>query len=175
MKHLDSERLQRLGAGESLPDDTEREARAHLDDCPECRERVASWQRLCAGLSTLESPDPGPEFTAAVLAGLDAPAPAPALALKGWALGIVAASLAAGLLAVFGADLLADFPALVARGIGAFGATVAAALAVLDGLGSSIPEGTGVGLLVVEALLFVALSRVLLKFAPLPQVEESLR
>ncbi|MDF1565633.1 MAG: hypothetical protein P1V51_21530 [Deltaproteobacteria bacterium] len=172
--HLDSELLQRLGAGERLPGDAARDA--HLSACPACRDQVESWRRLCDGLGALEAPDPGADFAASVLARLDeAPAAlaAPAPALKPWALGIVAAGLAAGLLAFFGTDLLADLPALVGRGIGSLGAALVAALAVLDGLVAALPQGTGAGLLIGEALFFAALARVLLRFAPLPSFEEN--
>ncbi len=173
--HFDSELLQRLGAGERLAPDAIREA--HLAECARCSEAVAGWRRLCTGLGALETPDPGPDFTAAVLAGLDAPAVAaePVLPMKTWALGIFAACLAAGVLAFFGAGVLADFPALVARGAASIGTTLVAAMAVLDGLAGAIPQGASAGLLVLEALFFLALARIMLRFSPLPQLEDSSR
>src|SRR5436190_6496868 len=63
LRHL---KRQLDGGGHNLPISVE----AHLDDCPECRERFQAVPDLLAGTSCLEAPEPSALYTERLIAEL---------------------------------------------------------------------------------------------------------
>lgn len=93
--------IQRLFDGD-LPEEERRGLEGHAAGCATCREEMAAWSALFAGLDAMPLDEPAIDFNASVLRRIAVPVPEPARARRSWRIAagglLVAASVSALLL-----------------------------------------------------------------------------